>query len=200
VSSRQTEIIRGAARVFKAKGYHAATIQDIADEVGLLKGSLYHYVASKEELLYLVVKDPIRRVYRRLEKIADGKGSAREKITRAIAVHLEAFDAHYPHLFVYVREMDSLWVRLKDRIAESPKHYERLWHRILQDGIKAGELRDDLDVKVVTYAILGAMNWMYKWYEQHGRLSMREVANIFARTFLDGLLVKPAVSNAKKGV
>lgn len=190
MSSRQTEIIRAAAKVFKAKGYHAATIQDIADEVGLLKGSLYHYVASKEELLYLVVKDPITRVYRRLEKIADGKGSAREKIARAVAVHLEAFDVHYPHLFVYIREMDSLYARLKDKIAESPKHYERLWHRILREGMKAGELRDDLDVKVVTYAILGAMNWMYKWYEQNGRLSIREVANIYARTFLDGLSMR----------
>lgn len=190
MSSRQTEIIRAAAKVFKARGYHAATIQDIADEVGLLKGSLYHYVASKEELLYLVVKDPITRVYRKLEKIADGKGSAREKIARAIAVHLEAFDVHYPHLFVYIREMDSLYARLKDKIAESPKHYERLWHRILREGMKAGELRDDLDVKVVTYAILGAMNWMYKWYEQNGRLSIREVANIYARTFLDGLSMR----------
>lgn len=190
MSSRQTEIIRAAAKVFKAKGYHAATIQDIADEVGLLKGSLYHYVASKEELLYLVVKDPITRVYRKLEKIADGKGSAREKIVRAIAVHLEAFDSHYPHLFVYIREMDSLYARLKDKIAESPKHYERLWHRILREGMKAGELRDDFDVKVVTYAILGAMNWMYKWYEQNGRLSIREVANIYARTFLDGLSMR----------
>lgn len=190
MSSRQTEIIRAAAKVFKAKGYHAATIQDIADEVGLLKGSLYHYVASKEELLYLVVKDPITRVYRKLEKIADGKGSAREKIVRAIAVHLEAFDSHYPHLFVYIREMDSLYARLKDKIAESPKHYERLWHRILREGMKAGELRDDFDVKVVTYAILGAMNWMYKWYEQNGRLSIREVANMYARTFLDGLSMR----------
>lgn len=190
MSSRQTEIIRAAAKVFKAKGYHAATIQDIADEVGLLKGSLYHYVASKEELLYLVVKDPITRVYRRLEKIADGKAPAREKIARAIAVHLEAFDVHYPHLFVYIREMDSLMARLKDKIAESPKHYERLWHRILREGMKAGELRDDLDVKVVTYAILGAMNWMYKWYEQNGRLSIREVANIYSRTFLDGLSMR----------
>lgn len=190
MSSRQTEIIRAAAKVFKAKGYHAATIQDIADEVGLLKGSLYHYVASKEELLYLVVKDPITRVYRKLEKIADGKGSAREKIVRAIAVHLEAFDSHYPHLFVYIREMDSLYARLKDKIAESPKHYERLWHRILREGMKAGELGDDFDVKVVTYAILGAMNWMYKWYEQNGRLSIREVANIYSRTFLDGLSMR----------
>jgi len=197
MGNRQTDIIRAAAKVFKAKGYHAATIQDIADEVGLLKGSLYHYVASKDELLYLVVKDPIRRVYRRLEKIADGKGSAREKITRAIAVHLEAFDAHYPHLFVYVREMENLHARLKDKIAESPKHYERLWHRILREGMKAGELRDDLDPKAVTFGILGALNWMYKWYEQNGRLSIREVAAVFARTFLDGLSMAAARSSAK---
>ena len=56
-------IIAAAAKVFRTKGYHAATVQDIADEVGILKGSLYHHVKSKEDLLYLMVKEPIAQIY-----------------------------------------------------------------------------------------------------------------------------------------
>jgi AcrR family transcriptional regulator len=63
------EIIAAAAKVFQTKGYHAATVQDIADAVGILKGSLYHHVKSKEDLLYLIVKEPIARIYERMAEI-----------------------------------------------------------------------------------------------------------------------------------
>src|SRR6266478_6856581 len=101
------DIVSAAAKVFRTKGYHAATVRDIADEVGILKGSLYHHFDSKEELLYLVVKEPIAQMFRTIAEIAAAEGGAAEKLTRAISAHLEAFDRHYPHLFVYLRERES---------------------------------------------------------------------------------------------
>jgi AcrR family transcriptional regulator len=62
-------IIEAAARVFQTKGYHAASVQDVADAVGILKGSLYHHIESKEELLYLIVKEPRARLYRAVAEI-----------------------------------------------------------------------------------------------------------------------------------
>ena len=102
------DIVSAAAKVFRTKGYHAATVRDIAEEVGILKGSLYHHFASKEELLYLVVKEPIAQMFRTIAEIAAAEGGAAEKLTRAISAHLEAFDRHYPHLFVYLRERESV--------------------------------------------------------------------------------------------
>ena len=72
------EIVSAAAKVFRTKGYHAATVRDIADEVGILKGSLYHHFDSKEELLYLVVKEPIAQMYRTISEIAAADGTARK--------------------------------------------------------------------------------------------------------------------------
>src|ERR1700751_2442260 len=95
------DIVSAAAKVFRTKGYHAATVRDIADEVGILKGSLYHHFDSKEDLLYLVVKEPIAQMYRKIWGIAAAEGPPTEKPGRAIAAHLDAFDRHYPHLFVY---------------------------------------------------------------------------------------------------
>jgi TetR/AcrR family transcriptional regulator, cholesterol catabolism regulator len=100
------EIVAAAAKVFRTKGYHAATVRDIADEVGILKGSLYHHFESKEALLYLVVKEPIAQLYRTIAAIADADLAPTEKLRRAILAHLEAFDRHYPHLFVYLRERE----------------------------------------------------------------------------------------------
>jgi len=181
------DIVSAAAKIFRTKGYHAATVRDIADEVGILKGSLYHHFASKEELLYLVVKDPIAQMYRTISEIAVADVTAAEKLRRAISAHLEAFDRHYPHLFVYLRERESVKRRFREMIGFSPKEYERCWQQILREGIENGEFRPDLDIQVTSYGMLGMLNWSYKWYDPQGRLSVREVAEEFTTLALAGV-------------
>jgi AcrR family transcriptional regulator len=194
------EIIAAAAKVFRTKGYHAATVQDIADAVGILKGSLYHHFKSKEDLLYLIVKEPIARIYATMSEIAASDLPAGEKLRRAIAAHLEAFDRHYPHLFVALREQDEMKRRFREQFKLSPKQYERCWQQILREGVKSGEFRPDLDVPVVSYGLLGMLNWLHKWYSPGGRLSMREVADQFSALALAGLAAgAPRARASRKG-
>src|ERR1700745_1778502 len=154
------DIVSAAAKVFRTKGYHAATVRDIAEEVGILKGSLYHHFASKEELLYLVVKGPIAQMSGTIYYISAAERGAAEKLRRAILAHLEAFDRHYPHLFVYLRERESVKRRFREMIGFSPKDYERCWQQILREGVENGEFRTDLDIQVASYGLLGMLNWL----------------------------------------
>ena len=181
------DIVSAAAKVFRTKGYHAATVRDIADEVGILKGSLYHHFDSKEELLYLVVKEPIAQMFRTIAELAAAEDGAAEKLRRAISAHLEAFDRHYPHLFVYLRERESVKRRFREMIGYSPKEYERHWQQIIREGVESGEFRPDLDIQVASYGLLGMLNWLYKWYDPQGRLSVQEVAEEFTSLALAGL-------------
>jgi len=181
------DIIAAAAKVFQTKGYHAATVQDIADAVGILKGSLYHHVKSKEDLLYLIVKEPIARLYERMAEVAASDLAAGEKLRRAILAQLEAFDRHYPHLFVYLHEREEMKRGFREQFKLSPKQYERCWQQILREGMESGEFRSDLDVQVVSYGLLGMLNWLYKWYDPRGRLGAREVADQFSTLALAGL-------------
>jgi AcrR family transcriptional regulator len=193
------EIIAAAAKVFQTKGYHAATVQDIADAVGILKGSLYHHFKSKEDLLYLIVKEPIARLYERMTDIAGSDLSAGEKLRRAILAQVEAFDRHHPHLFVYLRERDEMKRRFREQFKLSPKQYERCWQQILREGMKSGEFRPDLDVQVVSYGLLGMLNWLHNWYDPRGRLGVREVADQFATLALAGLAAPaPKMKRARK--
>jgi AcrR family transcriptional regulator len=189
------DIVSAAAKVFRTKGYHAATVRDIADEVGILKGSLYHHFASKEELLYLVVKEPIAQMYQTICDIAAADLGAAEKLRRAISSHLEAFDRHYPHLFVYLRERESVKRRFRELIGFSPKEYERRWQQILREGVENGDFRPDLDIKVTSYGLLGMLNWSYKWYDPQGRLSVQEVAEQFVSLALAGLAVADSLAS-----
>src|SRR5271154_7546382 len=181
------EIVAAAAKVFRTKGYHAATVRDIADEVGILKGSLYHHFESKEALLYLVVKEPIAQMFQNIAVIADADLAPTEKLRRAILAHLEAFDRHYPHLFVYLRERESVKRRFREMIGFSPKEYEGCWQQIIREGVETGEFRAELDIQVTGYGLRGMRNGAYKGYEPQGRLSVREVAEQFTSLALAGL-------------
>ena len=185
--SKEQEIIAVAARLFKEKGYRATTLEDIAVAVGMLKGSLYYYIRSKEELLYLVVREPVRQAYKKLEEIVNADAPIKSKIAQAVANHMTLFHQHYPHMAVYLHDYHHLMQKLQKDSIETPKHYQRLWATLLQQGIDAGELRTDLDVKVTGYAILGMCNWVYRWYNPEGKLSAEEIAAIFSTLVLDGL-------------
>lgn len=189
--SKEQEIISVAARLFKEKGYRATTLEDIAAAVGMLKGSLYYYFRSKEELLYLVVRDPIRQAYCKLDEIVNSDVPVVTKIARAITNHIESFHEHYPHIAVYLHDYPHMMQQLQKNTIETPKHYQRLWAELLQQGVESGALRNDLHVKITGYAVLGMCNWVYRWYNPHGALSAQEIAEIFTKLVLEGLIVVP---------
>ncbi len=194
MSKREQEIIASAAKVFKDKGYHAATTRDIAAEVGIQQATLYYYISSKEELLYLVVREPIVRLYTQVEEIVKANVPTRTKIARALHAHLAAFDANYPHMFVYVQELPNLIDTLQDKIRESPSRYQHLWEEILQQGIAAGELRAELDITATVFMIMGMCNWLHRWYRKGGRLDTDTLAQQYTSALLAGIIARPAPS------
>jgi len=199
MSKREQEIIAAAAKVFKDKGYHAATTRDIAAEVGIQQATLYYYISSKEELLYLVVREPIVRLFSQVADIAKAQIPTRSKIERALHAHLAAFDANYPHMFVYVQELPHLIDILQDKIRESPSRYQHLWEAILQQGLDSGELRADLDVTATVFMIMGMCNWLHRWYRKGGRLDTDTLAQQYASALLDGISARPAPSPSERG-
>ena len=192
MTKREQEIIAAAAQVFKEKGYHAATTRDIAAAVGIQQATLYYYISSKEELLYLVVREPIVHLYDQVEEIVKASLPSRTKIERAMHAHLAAFDESYPHMFVYVQELPNLIDTLQDKIRESPSRYQHLWEEILQQGVSAGALRADLDVPATVLMIMGMCNWLHRWYRKGGRLDTATLARQYASTILDGMTIRPS--------
>ncbi len=188
--AKKDQILEAAARVFRQKGYDGATLRDIAKEAGLLPGSLYYHIRSKEELLRGIVEQPIQDLLTQLERIIVSEIPVSRKLEQAIAAHLRAFDAHYPSFFVYVQNLfhvDAMHPRLQKRA----KRYEEYWQQILCQGIESGEFPPDLDVKVASFALLGMCNWMHRWYRQEGRLSIDQIIQQFSRLVLDGLRRRP---------
>ena len=111
-----------------------------------------------------------------------------EKLRSALRYHLSAFDAHLPGVQVVLREnLDTMTGERWLPIQSLWREHRHLWETILRQGSKNGEFCSNLDVTIVTLGILGMCNWVYRWYNQDGRLTTEEIAGIWAEMILNGI-------------
>ncbi|MGE5590298.1 MAG: TetR/AcrR family transcriptional regulator [Bacillota bacterium] len=190
--NREQEIMASAVRLFREKGYHGTSMQDIADAVGLQKGSLYYYITSKEELLVKIFDDAVNTLVTDLEKVALQPVSARTKLERAVFAHLETVARRLGELTIFTRETHALSPEQRQVVRQSRRRYTGLLERILSEGVAAGEFRD-VDVRLTALAIFGLCNSIYQWYSPEGRSKPEEIASHFAAIVLEGVCPKGRV-------
>ncbi len=184
-SGKEREIVGAALALFRDKGYHATSMQDIADAVGLQKGSLYHYLASKEELLYRIALDTISEYDRRLEDIVGSELPAAEKLRRAVQAHV-LMQSDDVGTVTLLRDSGALQPEQREVIRGLTRRYADLVETVIAGGIASGEFRA-VDAKMATFAILGACNWIHRWYAPGGRLTPEAISAAYTDFFLRGL-------------
>ncbi len=183
---KSREIFDRAVRIFKEKGYHAASVQDIADAVGLQKGSLYHYITGKEDLLFQIFDQGSRPLTRRLEEIVAAPDPAPVKLERAIEAHLSELCGQLDIFTVYLSERRALDGRHHSRVRAQGQRHARLLEQIIRQGIRSGEFRP-VNPPMTARALLGMCNWLYQWYSPEGHLSPEAIAHIFSDLVLSGM-------------
>jgi AcrR family transcriptional regulator len=186
--ARTTEILQAAARVFRKKGFHAARIQDVADELGMQKGSLYHYISTKQDLLKGLVEGAMQRLIAALHGICDTGHPAGQKLAMAIEAHLRLTQEDRDIWGILQREdLDLLNRGSQSDLRAVIKEYESTWDRLVTAGVESGEFDPSLDGRVVVQAILGMCNATGVWFRPDGRLPIQEVARIFSEIVLRGV-------------
>lgn len=183
------EIVEAATRIFREKGFHATSMQDIADAVGLLKGSLYHHISSKKDLLLKIFQAGMQMAVDTIEEVACTDLPPEEKLRLAIYRHIELVAEHLDHATVFALEARALTPAQRQHLVTQRDHFERLFRQIVQEGIDAGVFRP-VDSKLVTFALLGMHNWFVLWYREDGRLSPQEIAAVFVDMVFYGLVSK----------
>lgn len=189
-SDKQAEIFAAALRLFEQKGYHGASMQDLADAVGMQKASLYYYFRSKEDLLVLVCERGTHAFTAELNEIVSSPLSPTEQLRRAIEGQLVALCDQLELFTVFLREQKFLGEQHKQRIRAEGKRHAKLLEDILSRGVQSGEFRP-LDPPVTALAILGMCNWLYEWYSPDGPLTPRQIATLFSEMILNGLVPGP---------
>jgi AcrR family transcriptional regulator len=159
---RLSEVIDAAAKVFAQRGYHGASTQDIADLLGMRQASLYYYFDSKEAALEAVCRDGHQDYVERIRRIARSSASAAQKVAEVLFHH--AAPERRDFTLVFLRERRFLPLPARKRIRAFEVQYERSIQRIIEQGIRSGEFRADLDARMVTLALLGLGNTAAVWY------------------------------------
>ncbi len=184
---RRAEMVDAAAALFSQRGYHGTSMQHLADELGLLRGSLYAHIGSKEELLFEVVDEGANRFLGRGSEAAAADGPASERLRAFLIGHAETAIEHIGAATVFLNEWRYLSDGPRDVIRAKRDSYEEIVRTILRDGIASGEFRADLDVALSARLVLSAGNWIYTWYRSEGWLSPAEVGDAFADLLVNGL-------------
>jgi TetR/AcrR family transcriptional regulator len=188
---KRVEILRSAAGAFRRRGYHGASVDEIARALHMTKGNLYYYFKSKEEILYFchdysldILLDLLRRTQR--------EGGAPERRLRALIeafVHMIIDELHGTALTM---DLQALSPRLLRRVIAKRDRFDRGIRRVLREGMKTGAFAPG-DPKLLTFAILGAVNWITRWFDPRGPARSDEIARAFADYLLAGL--RPAVED-----
>lgn len=181
-------IIQSAAQIFRQKGYHATSMQDIADAVGLQKASLYHHVSGKQEILAAILDAALDTLIGELEAVIDSDLDARAKLRAAMQAYISRLTGDADLAAVLLLEHRSLEPPLREAHIERRDRFDRLWRKIVRQGVEAGDFRA-VDEAVITFALLGVQNWLITWYRAGGRYKPARLADQFADIFLNGLVV-----------
>jgi TetR/AcrR family transcriptional regulator, cholesterol catabolism regulator len=188
VARRGEEVYAAALRLFNQKGYHATSMQDIAEAVGLYKGSLYHYIGGKEDLLAQVFERAMGSLLEEVERIvADASLPPRQQLRLVVEAHVCAVADNLDALTVYLHEFRALAGESLDMVMAQRERYRQLVETIVSRGMAAGEFVNG-DPAIATLGILGMCNWLAQWFRPGGRLSAREIGTQFADLVLGGLL------------
>ena len=183
MTAREEEILAAAARIFREKGYHGTSVRDIAESVGLLKGSLYHYIRSKEELLARLFEGSLEGTVRELERIARSDERPSARLREMVRTYVTSVTGNLDAVALYLREWRSLPAPELARVRTRRRAMRTLFEDVIAEGVRAKEFAGG-DAKLSALAILGMCNWIYEWYRPRGRLRPEQLADELAERAL----------------
>lgn len=189
------EILRAAAQIFQEKGYHASSMQDIAEAVELKKGSLYHHVKSKQEILLALLDEALEMIIDRLDQINSQDLPPDLKLRQAMRSYLTFLADNRSIASVLLLEYRSLEPELKKLHIPRRDQVDRIWQEIITEGISLGVFQT-AQPALITKALVGVLNWTITWYREDGALSPTEIADHFSDLFLQGLLTPKSTNES----
>lgn len=178
-------VVAVAADLFARHGYHGTGIAELAKAVGLGRGALYHYIGSKEALLYAISRTQVDRMNAQAEAVLRA-GLPPEELLREMARGLLRNIAdHRSEWAVFFRDYSALSGERRDHVIAARERYEGYWRQALDRGVEAGVLRPT--PALLVKGILGMLNYTYLWFEPDGALTPEELADEYVDTLLRGI-------------
>ncbi len=184
MSARRAELTRAAARLFAEKGYHGTSVNDLAEALGVQKGSLYSHIDSKADLLWEVARGGSDAFHAALDAVPED-GAVLDRIEAALRAHLRVVAEQLDVATVFVREWRYLEGERRATFVAERRRYEERIRALFREGREHGELRTDLDDATAALLMLSAANWAYTWLRPG--VDTDALADRFTAQLFDGM-------------
>jgi AcrR family transcriptional regulator len=191
---KKSSILESAARIFSKKGFEKATLEEIASELHLTKGSLYYYIKSKEDMLFQCHMKALKMANECLMKIQRSGLDPELKFRKAIIGHTKVLTEAFVIGTLRQQEM-LLPKRMRDKVIVERDKFEKTFLQMMSNGMKK-EIFEKKNGKMKAYAILGALNWIPRWYSPEGKLTPEEIGEAMASYLIGGLLKQDQMPKA----
>lgn len=174
--------------LFERHGFHGVTINQIVEKAGISKGGFYHHFTSKDELLFVIHDIFITYVLERAYQANQQNRTPSGRLRAIIKDFVSVFDIYKAHLTVFYQESNYLKPEHEEIVKKKRHEFKEIIRSVIQAGVDSGEFRSDLSVEITTMAILGMVNWTYKWYQRDGEKTIDEIAEYFIDLILHAVV------------
>ncbi|MCW3012018.1 MAG: TetR/AcrR family transcriptional regulator [Solirubrobacterales bacterium] len=185
----RADIIAAATRVFSERGYHAASMDQIAQAVGIRKPSLYHHVRRKEDLLFAIHEQLIDELLDETTRAVDAAESPADAVRGVLRVALGFVARHRDAVTVFLQERSAVTGERWTELVVKRDRYEQMVSGAIADGVAGGRFQA-VPPAMAARAVLAMANWGYTWFDPSGTMTSDEVAELFADIALKGLEVR----------
>jgi len=182
---KRIEILRAAAAVFRRRGYHGASVDQIARALNMAPGNLYYYFRNKEEILYVCHDYSLGLILNELKEVEQSQLTPDRQIHRLIVAFVHLF-IDVLHGTAWTLEVEALSPPLLKKVIAKRDRIDNAFRAILTEGMRSG-LFARRDPKLAAFVIFGAINWIPRWYDPAGRATSHEIAQAFADYLVAGL-------------
>ena len=185
--SRKEQVIRKAAELFKEKGYAAASMRDLAQLLGIEAASLYSHIKSKEEILRSLCFDMATEFRKSLDEVEKEEVSASEKLKKGIIGHIQVMAKDLTASAVFMNEHRHLsQPYLRDFLLLRINYINR-FKSIIEEGVRNGEFKDNIDKKLAVMTLFSSLNWMPMWYDPGSAIDPQQLGHQLADMLVNGL-------------
>ena len=182
----RNEILKIIAGLFKKRGFYNTSIKDISEKVGLRGGSLYYHIKSKEDALFDICENAINNLLTELERIVKTDDEPEEKLKKIIENQIDYFIKDFYETSVFLIETKALGDEYQKTYTGKRDKFESHIRNVLREGMKKGVFRKG-DIKLMSFAILGMLNWMVIWYNPTGKWGPDKIKKEFTKIIFSGI-------------
>jgi AcrR family transcriptional regulator len=186
---KRQAVLRTAAQLFNEKGFHASSLEEVADRLHVTKPTVYYYAKNKDEILFECVRIGLEMMQHAIRSVGESGGTAVEKLEAAMHEYAKIVTMDFGMCVIRVGE-EALIPENRHKLRRLKADIDREFRALIEQAIAEGSLAP-CDPKLAAFMLAGALSWIGRWYRADGELSAEQIAEQATALLLNGLYARP---------